>query len=312
MSNLAESTALFQLFSDPTRVRLTALLERQDLTVAELVEITELSQSRVSSHLARLRDAGVLRDRKAGASSYYGLNEQAMPEPARDLWMVLRAQLDDAMLARDATRSEEVLKGRDGDRWPDSVAGQMERHYSPGRTWESLSRSVLTLLKLGRVLDVGAGDGMVTSLVAPHARRVVAFDRSERLVAAARERLALFEHAEVIHGDMHQLPFDGSSFDQVLLLHVLQYARQPERVIHQAARVLAPNGQLVLSTLETHGHHDVTAGYGHENAGFEPDDLASMLQSAGLLVGSCEVTSREKRKPNFRVITAQAVKEPTR
>ena len=310
MPDLAESTALFQLFSDPTRVRLTALLERQELTVAEMVEITELSQSRVSSHLARLRDAGVLRDRRSGASSFYGLNEQSMPEEARDLWQLLRAQLDDGMVARDARRSEEVLKAREGERWPDSVAGQMERHYSPGRTWESLGRSALALLRLGRVLDVGSGDGMVLSLLAPHAERVVALDRSERLVAAARERLADVRHAEVVHGDMHELPFDEASFDQVLLLHVLQYTRQPERVIHQAARVVVPGGRIVISTLETHGHLDLTGRYGHQNSGFEPERLATMMKGAGLRVGVCEVTSRERRRPHFRVITAHAEKEP--
>ncbi len=309
MPGLAHATALFQLFSDPTRVRLTALLERQEFSVAELVEITELSQSRVSSHLGKLREAGVVRDRRAGSSSFYRLNEQGMPEDVRELWQLLRTQLDDGMIARDAARSEEVLAVRHGGRWPDSVAGQMERHYSPGRTWESLCRSSLSLLRLGRVLDIGAGDGTVLSLLAPHAEEVVAVDRSERLVAAARKRLAPFASSEVLLADMHELPFEDRSFDQVLMLHVLQYTRQPERALYEAARVLGVGGRLVISTLETHRHSDVTEGYGHQRAGFEAAHLHRVLEASGLAVRSCEVTSQEKRAPHFRVITAYAERE---
>ena len=86
MHSLATTVNLLQLLGEPTRVRLMALLARHELTVAELVQITELGQSSVSTHLGKLREAGLLRDRRVGASTYYALNDAAMPHGARRMW----------------------------------------------------------------------------------------------------------------------------------------------------------------------------------------------------------------------------------
>ncbi|HMR10807.1 MAG TPA: metalloregulator ArsR/SmtB family transcription factor, partial [Polyangiaceae bacterium] len=74
--------SLLHLLGDTTRMRLLALLGRDELSVAELTSITELPQSRVSTHLGRLREAGMLRDRRVGASTFYALNDVAMPAEA--------------------------------------------------------------------------------------------------------------------------------------------------------------------------------------------------------------------------------------
>ncbi|MGH7162858.1 MAG: ArsR/SmtB family transcription factor, partial [Planctomycetota bacterium] len=90
MSRLDAATDLFRLLSDPTRVRLLALLEREELTVAELTGATRLAQSRVSTHLGKLRDAQLVRDRREGVSSYYRFNATGMPSHARRAWALLR------------------------------------------------------------------------------------------------------------------------------------------------------------------------------------------------------------------------------
>ena len=192
MASLTATVTTLQLLGEPTRVRLMALLAREELTVAELVAITDVGQSSVSTHLGRLREAGVLRDRKAGASTFYALNEAAMPLDARRLWGVMHADLTDGVLDADKTRMEKVLAARHASTsWPDVVAGEMERHYSPGRTWEAMARGLLGLLRLGDVLDAGSGDGTVAQMIAPRARSVVCLDSSERMIAAAKARLAL-------------------------------------------------------------------------------------------------------------------------
>src|SRR5215467_16057732 len=99
MLGLAATTDLLHLFGDPTRIRLLALLARHQLTVAELTAILEVAQSRVSTHLGKLREAGLLRDRRNGASTVYGLNDGAMPVAARSLWALLEAQVEDAIVA---------------------------------------------------------------------------------------------------------------------------------------------------------------------------------------------------------------------
>ena len=78
MLDLNNGADLLRVLGDPTRVRLLSLLAGDELTVAELTRITRLPQSRVSTHLGRLRAAGLVRDRRSGASCFYALNESGM------------------------------------------------------------------------------------------------------------------------------------------------------------------------------------------------------------------------------------------
>lgn len=308
MISLDATVSLLSLFSDPTRIRLMALLGREELSVAELTRITALPQSRVSTHLGKLREAGLLRDRRHGASTLYAVAE-GIPEHASRLWNSLSAELDDGVIAADLQRCLELVDAREsaGD-WPDSIAGQMERYYSPGRTWEATARGLVGLLRLGDVLDIGAGDGVISELLSSTARSITLLDRSERMVDAARKRLAHIESVDVCLGDMHELPFADAKFDQVLLYNSLTYSHAPERALGEAARVLRPGGALAVVTLNEHSHMQITAAYSHLNAGFSPDALSRMLADCALDVRFCQVSSREKKVPYFEVVSAFADK----
>jgi ArsR family transcriptional regulator len=310
MTDLEDSVGLLGLLADPTRVRLLSLLGREELTVAELVAITGVSQSRVSTHLGRLRDAGLLRVRPSGASAFYGVNE-SMPEDARRLWDVVSSQLSDALLERDLVQRDAVVRSRQGaGGWLETVAGEMERHYSPGRTWEALAHGALGFAALGHVLDAGSGDGFVAGLLAGRASRVTCVDRSERMIGAARARLAGRDNVDFTVADLHALPFAARTFDQVALFNVLTYLEDPGGALTEAARVLAPRGVLVVLTLNAHRHESVTAPYGHVHPGFRPASLARLLRGAGLEVESCEVAGRERRAPHFEFVVACARKGP--
>jgi len=305
MSSLAATLELFRVFGDPTRVRLVALLARQELTVAELTAVTGLAQPRVSTHLGKLKEAGILRDRRDGASTVYSLNDGTMPADARNVWSLLETQADDGILRADRARCEALLRAR-GNGWPDALAGQMERHYSPGRTWEATARAFVGLMQLGDVLDAGAGDGTIAELVAPRARSLTCLDRSDKMLAAARQRLAALPNVRFARGDLHAIPSDDEAFDHVLLFNVLTLCAKPGRVLEEARRVLRPGGGLTLVTLDAHAYQSVTAPYGHVHAGFRPAALRRLLAHSGLDVAVCEVTSREKREPHFEVVTAFA------
>jgi ArsR family transcriptional regulator len=306
MATVSAAVSTLQLLGEPTRVRLLALLAREELTVAELVAITDLPQSSVSAHLARLREAGLLRDRKSGASTFYALGA-AMPEDARKVWALLEADLDDRLLDADRARTVQVLRGRrNAEAWPDAVAGEMERHYSPGRTWEATAHGFLSLARLGDVLDAGSGDGTIAQMIAPRARSVTCLDRSEKMIAAARQRLARSKNVTFAVGDVQRMPFEARAFDAVLLFNVLTHAEDPARAVAEAARVLRPDGLLAIVTLAPHKHPDVTAPYGDVHPGFSTEKLRGMLKRAGFTVENCEITSREKRAPNFEVVTASA------
>jgi hypothetical protein len=93
-----------------------------------------------------------------------------------------------------------------------------------------------------------------------------------------------------------------------MCLNVLTHAELPARAADEIARVLRPGGRATLVALDAHRQAATTAAYGHVHPGFTPAALRAMLLKAGLAVESCAVTSRERREPHFRVVTAFAYK----
>jgi len=306
-------TDTLAVLADETRLRLLMLLDHKELTVAELAATTRLAQPRVSTHLARLKKAGLVVDRKAGVSSYYRFNpsqaEQQINEwPA--LWQLLKKQAEnDPLMQQDRANLEKVLTQRAAsNNWVDSVAGDMERHYSPGRSWEASARSLACLLDLGDVLDIGSGDGVLAELIHRHVDSYTGIDHSETIVAAARERLSLADNCFFQQGDMHALPFESNQFDQVLMLQVLTYSPEPQTAIAEAHRVLRPGGKLLLTTLNRHSHRQQVSDFGHVNLGFDTESLKNLAESAGFNVQHAQLTSREQKPPHFEVITLEASK----
>ena len=310
--DLASTSTLLRLLSDPTRVRLIALLEREELTVAELSGVLRLAQPRVSTHLAKLKEAGVVRDRRAGVSAYYRFNGELDAKSAT-LLQALRANVQDAQIDNDAQRLPTILAQRaDAEGWADSVAGDMERHYSPGRTWEALARAMAGLVQANDVLDIASGDGALAELLAPHVRSIVCLDSSERVVEAARTRLAAFSNVSVRSGDMHDLDVGDQRFDLVLLMHALTYSETPAKAVSEAARVLAPGGRLLATTLAHHAHRTAVEPFDHRNLGFREAELREFARKAGLTVMQCTRLTRERRPPHFEVLSLLARKDSAR
>ncbi|HVZ32424.1 MAG TPA: metalloregulator ArsR/SmtB family transcription factor, partial [Polyangiaceae bacterium] len=263
------------LLGDESRLRLCALLRDRELCVTDLVRVTGIAQSRVSTHLGRLRDAGFVRDRRQGAQCFYALAESALP-PAAQAVLDGAATADDPTLAGDQRRLAELdAERRDG--LPDFAADDLERYYSPGRTWQSLSVGIAGLLDLGDVLDVGAGDGAAAAVLAPYCRSLTCVDVNARLVETVTQRLAKFSHARASVADVHALPFDAAAFDSVLLFHTLTYAADPAKALRECARVLRPRGRLVVLCLDRHEQQEITARYGELHPGFTPDAVRALV-----------------------------------
>jgi ArsR family transcriptional regulator len=303
---LAAYVETLNLLGDESRLRLCALLRGRELCVSDLVHVTGISQPRVSTHLGRLRDAGFVLDRRKGAQSFYTLAYEALPPAAKAL-------LDDAALGSDATvasdrarLSELEAERREG--LAPSAVDELERYYSPGRTWQSLATGLAALLQLGDVLDVGSGDGAAASALAPYCRSLTCVDASPRMIEAARDRLAKFPHARALVADVHALPFAAERFDAVLVFHTLTYAEYPARALAQCARVLREGGRMVVLCLDQHEQHAVGARHGERHPGFAPRALRALVARAGLDVVTCEVACREAKKPHLRVVLAIADK----
>ena len=300
---LAHYIDTFTLLGDESRLRLCALLRDRELCVTDIVRVTGIAQSRVSTHLGRLREAGYVRDRRQGAQTFYALSAHALPAAARAL-------LDEATgggdptLASDRDRLAELDAERRGDLPGSVVVDDIERDYSPGRTWHSLAVGMAALLRLGDVLDAGSGDGAAASAFAPYCRSLTCIDTNTRMIESARERLRKHKHVRTQVADVHALPFAEASFDTVLMFHTLTYAEDPARALEQCARVLRPGGRLVLLCLDQHSQSEVTARYGERHPGFPPRAVRALLRRAGLDVVSAEVACREAKKPHLQVVLA--------
>jgi len=307
--DLQHASQNFKLLSDSTRLRLLMLVDREELSVAELAAITQLAQPRVSTHLAKLKEAGLVSDRREGVFVYYRLAGKIADSSLATLWELLRTDTSDPLIQQDSERIGPVLNTRHGrSNWADRVAGDMERHYSPGRTWAATTRAIVQLLDLGDVLDVASGDGVLAELLAPRARSIKCLDISQRVVDAAEKRLSNVENVSVGLGDMHQLPVADTSCDTLLLMHALTYTNTPESVFSEAGRVLRPGGRLLAATLQRHRHRNSVAAYDHVNLGFTELQLRTLCTGAGLEPLNIQVSAIEKRTPNFEVLTLLAGK----
>jgi ArsR family transcriptional regulator len=304
--NLGRYTDALALLADENRMRLCALLRDKELCVTDLVKVTGMAQSRVSTHLGRLREAGFVRDRRQGPQSFYALEARSLPG-------AVRACLDEAVASGDPTlegdlkRLKELETERRGP-GTETLGDELERDYSPGRTWQSLVAGTAALLRLGDVLDVGSGDGAAAATIAPYCRSLTCIDLNPRLIEAAKARLGRHGNVRTEVADAHDLPFTDASFDAVLLFHTLTYAERPARVLAECARVLRPGGRLVLLCLDEHRQSEVTAHYGERHAGFSPRAIRGMLTRTCLTVVSAKVASREAKRPHLQVVLAIADK----
>ncbi|HMJ54075.1 MAG TPA: metalloregulator ArsR/SmtB family transcription factor [Polyangiaceae bacterium] len=294
------------LLGDENRLRLCALLGGRELCVTDLVRVTGIAQSRVSTHLGRLRDAGLVRDRRQGTQCFYALAADTAPATVKALLEEVSKSADPTLVG-DQKRLQEFDAERRGG-LPESITDDFERDYSPGRTWKSLALGMAAFLELGDVLDVGSGDGSAASALAPHCRSLTCVDTSTRMIEAAKERLRNFSHVRAQVADVHELPFRPSSFDAVFVFHTLTYAEHPARALGECARVLRPSGRLVLLCLDRHEQHEVTARYGERHPGFSPRDLRRLFAKAGLDVTASEVACREAKKPHLQVVLTIADK----
>ena len=304
--NLGRYTDALALLADENRMRLCALLREHELCVTDLVRVTGMAQSRVSTHLGRLREAGFVRDRRHGPQAFYALETRVLP-PAVRACLEEAASSGDPTLESDKKRLKELEADRHGP-GAEALGDDMGRDYSPGRTWQSLVAGTSALLRLGDVLDVGSGDGAAAVAIAPYCRSLTCVDTNARLIEAARARLARRGNVRAQIADAHELPFADASFDAALVFHTLTYAERPPRVLAECARVLRPGGRLVVLCLDEHQQAEVTARYGERHPGFSPRTLRAMLSRAGLTVASAKVATRETKKPHLQVVLAIADK----
>src|SRR5881398_283069 len=218
---MASTINFLRLIADPTRLRLLLLLEQEELSVAELQEILGMGQSRISSHLAQLKRAGAVVDRRAGKKVYYGLqNPSRNGARARVQELVQTVAHEVPETARDRTALKLVLRKRQDKarEYFDELAGKFGRSYVPGRSWQALAHTLISLLPALTVADLGAGEGTLSQLLAKTARKVIAVDNAPKMVefGAQLAKRHGFANLEYRLGDLEDPPVAKGSVDLVL------------------------------------------------------------------------------------------------
>src|SRR5438067_1545979 len=137
---MASIVKSLRLLADSTRLRLLLLLQQEELSVAEIQEILGMGQSRISSHLAHLKAANLVQDRRAGKNIYYAWSrENPLQEQIAALVQAGTKEIPEA--ARDKTALKLALRKREDKarEYFNKLAGKFGRSYCPGRTWKGVS-----------------------------------------------------------------------------------------------------------------------------------------------------------------------------
>ena len=278
-----------RLLSDPTRLRILALLEQEELAVGELSRALDLAQSRVSNHLRLLREAGLLRQRRVGTSTFLRLDLRPEAQAiATRLWSVLRAELETLPeYGADRVRLDGILaerRERNGDFF-DRVAGQWDKLAGAFSTGRSRERAVAQLLPAGFVVaDLGCGTGYMAEALLSTAARVICVDRSERMLEEARARLtrrAPHMDLEFRQGRLDALPIADGELDALVCGLVLHHLESLDAAVAEMARVLKPGGSAAVLELSPHTESWMRRELGDLHLGVPANETLEALEGAG-------------------------------
>jgi len=301
-----------KVLSDPTRLRLLALLLKEELSVAELQEILGMGQSRISSQLALLRQAGFVSDRRDGKKAFYSLRASL---PARQLTLLRAACESVADLpesVEDRSSLDRTLHKRrqHSEQYFNLIAGKLGKNYCPGRSWEALGHLALRLVPAITVADLGAGEGLVSQLLARRAERVWCIDNSPKMVEVGTELARKNGLANLTYklGDIEQVPLPDKSVDLAILSQALHHASHPQNAVNEAHRILKPGGQLLVLDLKEHDYEKAHEQFGDLWLGFKESALHGFLKAAGFLKVDVTTVSRETGEPRFETLLASGVK----
>lgn len=298
--------------SDQTRLRLLALLEHEELSVNELQEVTRLGQSRISTHLGQLQDAGLVQSRREGKRTYYRLNPAADATAREFIELAIRGAREMTEHEGDQLNLKRLLARRreQAQIFFNQVAGRFDRVYGPGRSWQAFGHLLLRILPPLVVADLGAGEGLLSELLARRCKQVIAVDNSEKIVefGARKAKKNGLKNLEFRLGDLQNPPIEPESVDLVILSQALHHAENPALALQSAHRLLRPGGAMMILDLRQHAFEEARKLYGDRWLGFAEADLHRWLEAAGFKQIEISTVAREEEPPHFETLLASGTK----
>jgi len=274
--------------AESTRLRLLVLCARGELTVSELAQILGQSQPRVSRHLKLLCDAGLLDRFREGSWVFYRLSSgTAASSLMRNL--VTACGEADRTIALDLQRLAAIKRQRaehaaayfreNAARWH-----HIRSLYVDEREVEAALDQIIAAAQPQDLLDIGTGTGRMLEILGPHVGHALGIDQSREMLAVARVNLerAGLANGSVRLADMYQLPLADACFDAIVIHQVLHYAERPADAIAEAARVLRPEGVLIVVDFAPHTLEFLRDEQAHRRLGFADGEVADWCRAAGL------------------------------
>jgi len=269
--------------------------------VAELQEILSKGQSRISTHLAQLKQAGLVDDRRTGKNAFYRLKA---PAELMELLRKAAAEVPEAVEDRQALRLTLRKRQDKMRRYFDELAGKFGRQYVPGRSWKGIAEALIRLMPPMIIADLGAGDGTISQLMAERAKRVIAIDNSEKMVEFGGELAKKhgISNLEYRLGDLEDVPIRTGTVDLAFLSQALHHARHPERALGEAWRILKPGGRIAILDLNRHNFEEAREMYADLWLGFTELEMERMIKGAGFKNAETAVVYRETEAPYFETV----------
>ena len=304
---LISTSRLLKALADDSRLRILHLLEQEDLTGSDLMEILNMGQSRVSTHLNLLKEVGLVVDRREGRRAVYAI---AGGPGAALIGQVMKENQGTPELAADLAGLETLRQARreKSRAYFDRVAASFGEQLLPGRTWEGLARALIQLAPRGRYADLGVGDGLLTLMLAEVAEVVTAVDISPEMLGAltARAKKRGVTNLETVEGELEDLPLPDASHDVVVMSQALHHAQDPVQALSEARRILVPGGRILAIDLLAHNEEWVREKLEHVHLGFTEAGLGEALQTAGFDRCSIQRAARDPQPPHFMTLVATA------
>lgn len=309
MLALDGTSRLLKILGDATRLRILHLLDEEELSGTDLVEILNMAQSRIATHLSVLRRRQLVTQRRIGRRTLYSLSDGVHTD-------FLRRVLSEAKNAQEFevdTRALQALRLRRLQKtrsYFDRVAATFEDQILPGRTWEGLARGLLLLAPRGHYVDLGVGDGLLTLMLAQVADSVTAVDLSSEMLDKLEERAQSegVDNIDYVRGEIENVPLPDAETDVVVMSQALHHADVPERSLAESFRLLRPGGRLLVIDLLQHAEGWVREKLQHRHLGFSQSELQTLLERAGFVDVVVQNAARDPHPPHFVTLVATGSK----
>lgn len=283
-----QAVEMLRAAGEPTRLRILAILAREELAVMELSQILDQSQPRVSRHLKLLTEAGLVERFPDGAWMFYRLAAHGPRRVLLDQTLALVHETD-PIVVRDAERLQQVRQerseeasayfARNAARWD-----ELRSLYVSESDVEAAILDAAGPGPFGRLVDLGSGTGRMLTLLAPKADAAIGLDLSQQMLNIARDHTAEagLGRCELRHGDIFATRLPDASADLVVVHQVLHYLSDPASAVAEAARLVAPGGRLLVVDFAPHKLEFLRQAHQHRRLGFSDAEMKRWAETAGL------------------------------